>query len=113
MEYTPNYQVSKDYKYLAQLLREGKHVVCFVTWDFNLGREKEPMWVTDVCDARYTACEEDEQYSGFRVGCRGTMFIEAMGYHLKYVRGAENMTLDEYFAHECECHKLEFIVPTL
>ena len=111
LEYEPNYQVSTDYKHLAQLLREGKRVVCFVTTDYNECREKNPLFVTDVCDARFSTCDDDK-FTGFMVGCRGRIFFDAYNYHLKYVRGAEQMTLDEYFCTMCEHHKLEFIEPT-
>ena len=112
MEYEPNYQVSTDYEYLAKLLRDGKHVVCFVTWDFHQGREDEPLWVTDVCDARFEKGDSCDEYDVFRVGCRGTSFITAWKGSQKYIKGAENLTHDEYFVWCCKQHNLEYIVPT-
>ena len=104
------YKTSTDYKHLAELARSGKVIVGFVTykWKFETFEQE----VTDVCEIKYRHCEEDQKFCGFTVGCRGHIFFDAMNYQLKLVKGAENMTLDEYFEEMCKYEKLEYIEPT-
>lgn len=107
-----NYQTSTDYKHLAELLRQGKEVVCFYTYDWNHD-ENDPIMVTDVCTARFVDDCSEEQYHGFSIGCRGVGFLDVRNYMTKLGRMGYGYTLDELFVKMCESRKLTYIEPTL
>lgn len=106
-----NYKVSANYKHLVKLLKEGKKVVCFVTYDFSCGDNK-PMYVTDVCMAQYDDRSKYEEYHGFNVVCRGTEFFGVSKYQTK-LSYAQGLNLEQLFVKMCKRYKLKYIEPTL
>lgn len=98
-----NYNTSKDYKKLKELLDSGIVVVGFTTYDFFHHRKREsdyhPMIVTDVCLIRLL--DKGTQYERYDCGVRGTGFGDY------WVR-------DDGFSFEDYCNKLQlqFIPPT-
>jgi len=110
MNDSQNYKTSNDYKHLTELLKSGKIVICFVTYNWNHNPEK-PMMTTDVCSARYDMFNDnpEHEYTGYKIGCRGTMFITTYNYDKKYNEG---MTLDEIFCEYCKRYELTYIEPT-
>ena len=109
MKSDQNYKVSTDYQHLVELLRAGKLVVCFVTYDWNHGKKPTRM-TTDVAIARYSEGETSHDYDGCMVTCCGVGFFEAYNYDLCY---REAKTIDELFINLCRAEKLTYIEPTL
>ena len=96
---TINYHTSKDYKHLKELLDSDKNVICYVTYDFNHGREKEPWWVTDVCRA-HVESKNNPQYIRYCFSVRGCSFGD-------YWPSMDKFTFEEF----CDSLKLEYIEP--
>ena len=105
-----SYKTSTDYKHLCELLRHGKRVVCFYTYDWAHD-EKNPTMVTDVCMAYFVDDCVEERYHGFSIGCRGTGFMDVRNYMTQPGRIGEGCTLDELFIKMCEARKLTYIEP--
>lgn len=94
------YKTSKDYTHLKDLLDQGKEVVCFVTWNFNIWRkEEEPLWVTDVCIGKVLSPDSPE-YKHYSFSSRGQGFGDYWPSLHKFK-----------FEDECESLKLEYIEP--
>ena len=107
-----DYKTSANYKRLIKLLKAGKQVVCFVTYDFCAGTRDKPMLVTDVCIARYDNSSTCEDYHGFKVGCRGTAFFDAVVYQTKF-SFSKTKDVDQLFIKMCKKYKLTYVEPTL
>lgn len=69
------YNLSQDYDLLEKLILEGKHIPCFVTWDWNCDPE-HPIMVTDIALARYYEDKAFPEASRETIGCRGTGFVD-------------------------------------
>lgn len=96
-----DYKTSKDYKHLKELLEEGHHVVCFVTYDFNYlekdSKDYTPLVTTDVCVARYYDKSKSYDFS-----------VRGLGY------GDYNPAFHKFtFEKLCESLKIEFIEPNM
>ena len=107
-----DYKTSANYKRLIKLLKAGKQVVCFVTYDFCAGTRDKPMLVTDVCIARYDNSSTCEDFHGFKVGCRGTAFFDAVVYQTKF-SSSKTKDVDQLFIKMCKRYKLTYVEPTL
>ena len=86
-----DYNTSKDYCLLKELLDQGKKVVCFVSYELHKGLSK----ATDIAYARKSIFHDVE----YIVGVRGTVYFNS------YER-------DNNFIELCEEYNLEFILPT-
>lgn len=98
-----DYETSRDYKHLKELLDEGKDVIGFVTYDLHSRHRNEPDYkpfvVTDVCcfSLRDKGKEKCERYS---FGVRGHCYYESF--------------TDEYdfdFEKDCKALQVEYIEP--
>ena len=70
------YNLSQDYSLLEKLMREGKEIPCFVTYNWNHD-PKDIMMVTDIASARFITGKCSSRYDNLHVGCRGSSFINA------------------------------------
>lgn len=97
------YNTSRDMHHLKELLDKGYEVVCFYTHDaFGVKEESHtPYMVTDVCIARYI---EDDEFSKYLIGCRGSVFIEYWTENFPY-----KYTFEELLA----ARDIQFIEPTI
>ena len=105
-----DYKVSKNYKHLCELLKHGKRVVCFHTYDIARD-ENNPFMVTDVCIAYYVK-DCAKQYQGYSIGCRGIGFLDARNYMTQFSRLGAGLTLDELFIKLCKRCNITYIEPT-
>ena len=97
------YNTSRNMHHLKELLDKGYEVVCFYTHDaFGLKEDSHtPYMVTDVCTARYI---EDDEFSKYILGCRGSVFIEYWTNNFPY-----KYTFEELLA----ARDIQFIEPTI
>lgn len=104
-----DYKTSANCKRLIKLLKAGKQVVCFVTYNIFAGRNEKPLFRTDVCIAEYHS-DNDSDYRVFEVSCLGTGFFSSSNYMLSR---SNFRSLDELFIDQCKTNKLKYIEPTL
>ena len=105
-----DYKTSANYKHLIELLRAGKQVVCFMTYNIFAGRNEKPLFRTDVCIAEYHSDNDNDDYNGFEISCLGTCFARAANFMLSR---SNFRSLDELFIDQCKINKLKYIEPTL
>lgn len=98
-----NYNTSKDYKHLKELLDAGIVVVGFTTYDWNERRKDDkdytPMITTDVCIIRLL--DKGNHYERYDCSVRGN------GYGDYYVRDSK-FSFEDY----CDALQLQYIEPT-
>ena len=102
-ELKKNYDTSNDYEHLEQLLKEGKHVVGFVTYNWNRDKIKT-MMTTDVVELRLiNKGKRSEEMLG---GCRGISFIS-------FYTDKEDSDWQATFIDQCKSYQLEYIEPKI
>lgn len=94
-----SYKVSKDYPRLKQLLDEGHKIVCWVTWDWSLGKND---MVTDIAEAKRLG---EGEYLKYMISVRGTCFFDA---HPNWEESNQN---DDWMYKLWKKDNLQFIDP--
>jgi hypothetical protein len=94
------YITSKDYTHLRELMDQGKEVICFVRWNFNIwNKDEEPIFVTDVCIGK-ASCKDSPEHKHYSFSSRGHGFGD-------YWPSLHKFTFEEL----CEKLELEYIEP--
>ena len=101
-----NYNTSKNYKRLKELLDNDYEIVCFTTYDFNEydknKKDYHPLITTDVCMAKLL--DKNNDFAHYNISCRGTGFMT-------YWITDSNQKYS--FEEMCEMYNIEFIEPSI